>query len=66
MKKCRWPATLPQSGSHAAFATEPAFIVTAACIARTADETLCSVTAITRKEIERRLAQAVRYLLRGT
>lgn len=44
--------------------TEP-IVVTATRTAETADETLTSVTVITREEIERRQAQSVEDLLRG-
>ena len=41
-------------------------IVTATRTAKTADETLSSVTVISRKDIERRQARSVEDLLRGT
>jgi vitamin B12 transporter len=41
-------------------------IITATRTAQTADETLASVTVITRKDIERRQARSVQDLLRGT
>jgi vitamin B12 transporter len=47
-----------------ALRSEP-IVVTATRTAQTADETLASVTVITREEIERRQAQSVEDLLRG-
>lgn len=53
-------------GSPTAFATDiDPIIVTATRTAQTADETLSSVTVITKKEIERQQAQSVQDLLRG-
>lgn len=67
MKKRYLPAAaLLLLGSPSAFATDiDPVIVTATRTAQTADETLSSVTVITRKEIERRQAQSVQDLLRG-
>ncbi len=49
-----------------ALATDEAeILVTASRVAETVDETLASVTVITREEIERRQAQSVQDLLRG-
>ncbi|MBI3570396.1 MAG: TonB-dependent vitamin B12 receptor [Gammaproteobacteria bacterium] len=50
---------------HADDAPPNAVIVTATRTAQTADETLASVTVITRADIERRQAQSVADLLRG-
>lgn len=69
MKKCGLSAAaLLLLGSHPCFADEPdpiVVIVTATRTAQTADETLSSVTVITRKEIERQQAQSMQDLLRG-
>ncbi len=65
-KRCLPAAALLLLGSPSAFAAEiDPVIVTATRTAQTADETLSSVTVITRKEIERRQAQSVQDLLRG-
>lgn len=59
-------AALLLLASPSAFATDiDPVIVTATRTAQTADETLSSVTVITRKEIERQQAQSVQDLLRG-
>ena len=64
------PAAIALALSHSAFAQsqetelEPV-VVTANRVARTADETLSSVTVITRKEIEQQQVQSVSDLLRG-
>ncbi len=67
MKKgCMPAAVCLLLGSHSAFAAElDPIIVTATRTAKTADETLSSVTVITRKEIERQQSQSVQDLLRG-
>lgn len=67
MKKRSLPAAaLLLSASPWALANElDAILVTATRTAQTADETLSSVTVITRKEIERKQAQSVQDLLRG-
>ncbi len=65
-KRCLPAAALLLLGSPSAFATDiDPIIVTATRTAQTADETLSSVTVITRKEIERQQAQSVQDLLRG-
>lgn len=68
MNKCGLPAAaLLLSGlplSAAAEQVDPV-VVTATRTAQTADETLASVTVITREEIERRQAQSVPDVLRG-
>ena len=65
-KRCLPAAASLLLGSHSAFTAEIApIIVTATRTAQTADETLSSVTVITRKEIERQQAQFVQDLLRG-
>jgi len=65
-KRCLPTAALLLLGSPSAFATDmDPVIVTATRTALTADETLSSVTVITRKEIERQQAQSVQDLLRG-
>jgi vitamin B12 transporter len=64
-KRCL-PAAALLLASYSAFATElDSIIVTATRTAQTVDETLSSVTVITRKEIERQQAQSVQDLLRG-
>ena len=50
---------------HAEETSPNAVIVTATRTAQTADETLASVTVITREDIERRQAQSIADLLRG-
>jgi vitamin B12 transporter len=67
MKKRYLPATalLLLLDCHSAYATLGPIIITATRTAQTADETLSSVTVITRKEIERQQAQSVQDLLRG-
>ncbi|MBT8123057.1 MAG: TonB-dependent receptor plug domain-containing protein, partial [Gammaproteobacteria bacterium] len=50
--------------AHAAV-EQPPIIVTATRVAQTADETLASVTVITRKEIERSQAASLSELLQG-
>lgn len=50
---------------HATDATVAPLIVTATRTAQTADETLASVTVITRKDIEQRQARSVEDVLRG-
>jgi vitamin B12 transporter len=67
-KRCLPTAALLLLGFHSASATklDPIIVtVTATRTAQTADETLSSVTIITRREIERRQAQSVQDLLRG-
>lgn len=65
-KRCLPAAALLLLGSPSAFATDiNPIIVTATRTAQTADETLSSVTVITRKDIERQQAQSVQDLLRG-
>jgi len=65
-KRCLSATALLLLGSHSAFAVElNPVIVTATRTAQTADETLASVTVITRKDIERQQAQSVQDLLRG-
>ncbi|MFP5506995.1 MAG: TonB-dependent vitamin B12 receptor [Gammaproteobacteria bacterium] len=65
-KRCLPTAALLLLGSPSVFAAEiDPVIVTATRTARTADETLASVTVITRKDIERQQAQSVQDLLRG-
>ncbi len=59
-------AALLLLGFHSAFALElDPVIVTATRTAQTADETLASVTVITRDDIERQQAQSVQDALRG-
>ncbi len=66
IERCLPAAALLLSASPAAFATDlNSIIVTATRTAQTADETLSSLTVITRKEIERQQAQSVQDLLRG-
>ncbi len=58
-KRCMPAAALLRLSSHSAFATElDPIIVTATRTAQTADETLASVTVITRNDIERQQARA--------
>lgn len=57
------PVLVP--AQHASAQTLETVIVTASRIAETADETLASVTVITREDIERRQAYSVPDLLRG-
>ena len=65
-KRCMPAAALLLLGAHSAFATEiDPFIITATRTAQTADETLASVTVITRNDIERQQARSVQDLLRG-
>lgn len=68
-KRCLSAAALLLLGSPLALANEiteiPTIIITASRTAQTADETLSSVTVITRKEIERQQAQSVQDLLHG-
>ncbi|MEW5757486.1 MAG: TonB-dependent vitamin B12 receptor [Pseudomonadota bacterium] len=65
-KRCLPAAALMLLCARSAFATEfDPLIVTATRTAQTADETLSSVTVITKKEIERLQAQSVQDLLRG-
>lgn len=65
-ERCVPAAALLLLGSHSAFATDlDPIIVTATRTAQTAEETLSSVTVITRTEIERQQAQSVQELLRG-
>lgn len=66
MKKLHLSATALLLASPLAFTTElDTVIVTANRIAQTADQTLSSVTVITKKDIERQQAQSVQDLLRG-
>jgi len=51
--------------SHQSVAAEPPIVVTASRVAQTADETLASVTVITRADIERSQARDTVSLLRG-
>ena len=65
-KRCLPAAALLLLGSHSAFATDlDPIIVTATRTAQTADETLASVTVITREKIERQQASSVQDVLRG-
>ena len=65
-KRCMPVAAVMLLDCHWAFATElDPIIITATRTAQTADETLSSVTVITKKEIERQQAQSVQDLLRG-
>lgn len=65
-KRCLPAAALLLLVSPSAFATDiDPVIVTATRTAQTADETLSSITVITRKEIEREQAQSVQELMRG-
>jgi len=65
-KRCLPAAALLLLGTPSAFADQMIpIIVTATRTAETADETLASVTVISRKEIERQQAQSVQDLLRG-
>ncbi len=64
-KRCL-PAAALLLGAHSAIATElEPLVVTATRTAQTADDTLSSVTVITRKDIERQQARSVQDLLRG-
>lgn len=61
-KRCLPAAVLLLSGSHSPFATELGpVIVTATRTAQTADETLSSVTVVTKKESERRHLQSLAF-----
>lgn len=65
-KRCLPAAALLLLGAHSAFATDlDPIIVTATRTAQTADETLASVTVITREKIERQQASSVQDVLRG-
>ncbi|MEX2480667.1 MAG: TonB-dependent vitamin B12 receptor [Gammaproteobacteria bacterium] len=65
-KRCLPAAAVLLLAYHAAFATElDPIVVTATRTAQMADETLSSVTVVTRKDIERQQAQSVQDLLRG-
>ncbi|MBI3778286.1 MAG: TonB-dependent vitamin B12 receptor [Gammaproteobacteria bacterium] len=70
MFKCSLPAALSLLAFHPLYAADPgieapAIVVTATRTARTVDETLASVTVITRRDIERQQARSVDDLLRG-
>jgi vitamin B12 transporter len=65
-KRCMPVAVVLLLNCHLAFATElEPIIITATRTAQTADETLSSVTVITRKDIERQQVQSIQDLLRG-
>ena len=70
MFKRSLPAALSLLAFHPLYAADPgieapAIVVTATRTAQTVDETLASVTVITRQDIERQQARSVDDLLRG-
>ena len=65
-KRCMLAAAWLLLGCPSAYATElETMIVTATRTAQTADQTLASVTVITRDDIERQQAQSIQDILRG-